>query len=439
MKWSHVLLTATLVTASLPARGQIVSLGSSIGEGVQSGDASAATQLGVYSKLIAQQAGASHPLPLIIGSPFSTIYSTSGRFRLNPNVQPLNLAVSGAEILDMIETAPSQPVDTETDLVLLPYSGSQLEIAESLTPDLALCWAGPNDVLGAILSFDKLNASQLTSVEDFETRFQELSQRLAAASTLVAFATIPDVSVTAFTFTPAELAAFAGSDFGMPEGYRTSLVVALALGTGLVPGRILENPDYVLDPTELAIISQRVADFNAIIVAEAAKVGAPVVDLAAVYESIDQNGFPIFDTTLTTDYLGGIFSLDGVHPSNIGHAIIANEFIRTINDFYDISIPELGPFQMGLIFFGDPFIDKDQDGRVTGRPFAGLIETLAPSLGLSGDPNDFVPDAPAAMTEAGARQFVANYAGLTGNWRVRRGSLHNQILNAISGAFGQAP
>jgi hypothetical protein len=38
---------------------------------------------------------------------------------------------------------------------------------------------------------------------------------------------------------------------------------------------------------------------------------------------------------------GGIFSLDGVHPSSLGHAILTNEFIKLINQTYDYEIPLL--------------------------------------------------------------------------------------------------
>ncbi len=38
-----------------------------------------------------------------------------------------------------------------------------------------------------------------------------------------------------------------------------------------------------------------------------------------------------------------IFSLDGVHASNYGHAFIANEFIKTMNTEFALSIPLLDP------------------------------------------------------------------------------------------------
>ena len=38
-------------------------------------------------------------------------------------------------------------------------------------------------------------------------------------------------------------------------------------------------------------------------------------------------------------FLGGIFSLDGLHPSQTGHAIIANYFIETLNGTFHLNLP----------------------------------------------------------------------------------------------------
>ena len=43
-----------------------------------------------------------------------------------------------------------------------------------------------------------------------------------------------------------------------------------------------------------------------------------------------------FTTTFVT---GGLFSLDGVHPTSRGQGIIANEFIKVINTKWGTSIP----------------------------------------------------------------------------------------------------
>jgi hypothetical protein len=72
-------------------------------------------------------------------------------------------------------------------------------------------------------------------------------------------------------------------------------------------------------------------------------------------------------------------------------------------------------------------VDKDGDGRVTGRPGAGLLETLSPLLGFSGDLNDFLPPAllssasllqttgaNAAVSETAATNFFNQYQRRTG-------------------------
>jgi hypothetical protein len=43
---------------------------------------------------------------------------------------------------------------------------------------------------------------------------------------------------------------------------------------------------------------------------------------------------------------------------------------------------------LDYIFLTDPFADKDGDGIVTGRFGEGLLETLGPFLGISGDEDD---------------------------------------------------
>jgi len=55
--------------------------------------------------------------------------------------------------------------------------------------------------------------------------------------------------------------------------------------------------------------------------------------------------------TLTTDYLGGIFSLDGVHPTNTGQAAVAGLVIEAINAKYGTSF---APPDVRAVAEGDP-------------------------------------------------------------------------------------
>jgi hypothetical protein len=56
---------------------------------------------------------------------------------------------------------------------------------------------------------------------------------------------------------------------------------------------------------------------------------------------------------VTLDYLGGFFTLDAVHPTNTGHAIIANEWIKTMNNRLGMNIPSVSVDQIAQ---NDPLV-----------------------------------------------------------------------------------
>jgi lysophospholipase L1-like esterase len=419
MRCSRRLTAAVLTAASLSASGAqpllFLGLGDSIGEGVQSADANARTQPCGYLNLVARQIGVPFPLPLIGVNPAGVVGTTEVRRRLAPYVAARNLAVSGTDVTSLLneraDAAFPDQCSTETDLVLFPRTGSQMDLAERLDPDLTVCWIGNNDALGTILAYSHLDASQLTPVSVFEARFREIAQRLTAGGGRVVFATVPSVTSAAFLVNREDLIRLTGAEHGLLPGHCTSLLAALLIRLRLDDGSVLQNPDYVLDPAELQTIEDRILEFNRIILREAAAVGAPVVDAHGLFATLASNP-PVFcGVTLGRHFLGGLFSLDGVHPSNVGHALLANAFIDTIDGAFGFDVPRLSEAQLRAVFLRDPFVDKDGDGRVVGRPGAGLVESLAPLLGFSGDPDDFAPGArPAVQTAA----FCRTYAALTG-------------------------
>ena len=80
--------------------------------------------------------------------------------------------------------------------------------------------------------------------------------------------------------------------------------------------------------------------FNATIATVAAAKGAALVDINTFFKGIKSNSIMVQGVKYTADYVsGGIFSLDGVHPSSRGAGIVANEFLRVINAKFGTSIP----------------------------------------------------------------------------------------------------
>ena len=392
----------------------MIGMGDSLGEGVQSADANLRTQPNTYLNLIARQMGVPFPLPLIVSNALGVVGGTALRHRLDPAVAALDLAISGADSSSILTTRPSLPIDSETDLVLLPRTGSQIEIAEALKPSFIVCWIGSNDILGAELDFNHLDASQMTDVATFASNYGQLVNRLAGIGSKVVLANIVDVTQIGFLVNRSDLIRFLGSDFGLPQDSLTSIVAMLLIKLGLVDGSILQNPDWVLDANEISQIRQRVQAFNQIISDDAAQAGMPVVDVNGLYQAISANPPVILGVTLTNRYLGGLFSLDGVHPSDTGHAILANAFINKVNSFYHMNVPTIGPVALLSTFLLDPFVDFDGDLKVRGRPLAGLLETLGPVLGISGDQNESLVTPAAKITPALGQQFMQQYLTLMG-------------------------
>ena len=410
------ILCFSSVDAGVPI---MLGMGDSIGEGVQSADANVKTQRFSYLNVLAKQIGVRFPLPVIASSPLGVIGDTTFRSRLMPYVAASNLSVSGADVhsllFDRADALSENEIDSETDLVLFPRVGSQMEIVEATGARFVVCWIGNNDVLSAALSFDQLDATQMTPIEDFRADFEEIVLRLGTLGTKGVFANIPDVTSIGFLVDDQDLMKFLGSDFDLPEGHFTTIVVMLLIRLGLDDGSLLKDPDFVLDSDEVALIQERIDVFNRIIENGAASINMPVVDINALFDEIGEEPPTFFGIPVTPRFLGGIFSLDGVHPSNIGHALAANAFIDTINSHFHVNIPLVRERDLQRIFLMDPFQDKDGDGRVKGRYGAGLLETLGPGLGISGDENDFVPDGfhPQIAPVLG-RQFIEQFLALQG-------------------------
>lgn len=148
-----------------------------------------------------------------------------------------------------------------------------------------------------------------------------------------------DVTNTTYAARPATAAdlitlTFPTSKIGTPV-----TTVAGPLPYGLTPLTPIEN-QYVLDANEVSLAKDYVNSYNTTIKAVAASKGLAVADMYSFLNQIKATGLVVDGLTLTSNYIsGGIFSLDGVHLTPRGYAIVANEFIKMINAQYNSNIP----------------------------------------------------------------------------------------------------
>jgi len=92
---------------------------------------------------------------------------------------------------------------------------------------------------------------------------------------------------------------------------------------------------WVLIPSEQEEISEAIMNFNAAIVGTASAAGLALVDANTLYAQLSNGGITSGNFTLTSNLVtGGAFSLDGVHPTARGYALIANDFMKAIDATY---------------------------------------------------------------------------------------------------------
>ncbi len=99
------------------------------------------------------------------------------------------------------------------------------------------------------------------------------------------------------------------------------------------------NNRYALDSIEVAAIDQAITNYNLIITQKAAQYNLALVDMYAYFNSLT-TGIKWNGADFNAEFVsGGFFSLDGYHPNQKGYALIANEFIKAINQKYNSSVP----------------------------------------------------------------------------------------------------
>lgn len=102
---------------------------------------------------------------------------------------------------------------------------------------------------------------------------------------------------------------------------------------------------WVLLPSEQEEIAVATTAYNAIIAAAASQAGLALVDANSLLDQLASGGITSGEFTLTSSLVtGSAFSLDGVHPTARGYALLANEFMKAIDVTYGSNFEASGNF-----------------------------------------------------------------------------------------------
>ncbi len=176
-------------------------------------------------------------------------------------------------------------------------------------------------------------------------------------------------------FTPslgATTAAFYGAVFGQARQATAADLILLPTqsvigaaptatnsGLGMAPPSPLDKfgitfplqDAHVLIPAEIDAIKQATDAYNSSIKAIADAKGLAFVDAKAIMTQLSTSGIVSNSFTMTTTYVtGGAFSLDGIHPSPRGYALIANAFIDAINSKYTSTLKKIDVGKYRILF-----------------------------------------------------------------------------------------
>jgi lysophospholipase L1-like esterase len=233
-------------------------------------------------------------------------------------------------------------------------------------------WLGNNDALGYATSGGV--GDVLTDKAQFTALYSALINKLTASGAKGAVATIPDVSAIPFLNTvtigallagvqkvnPAVQAIYISTSAG-PRPATSEDLVTLTFPTsllgkptpadpnnnvagnpypyGLDPRNAMESK-YVLDKAEVATARDYVDSYNATIKTIAVGKGLAIFDAYTFLNTLKSPGKVIEGVQFSSGFISGnAFSLDGVHLTPKGYAIVANEFIKAINLQYGSTIP----------------------------------------------------------------------------------------------------
>ncbi|MBC3540750.1 SGNH/GDSL hydrolase family protein [Rufibacter sediminis] len=247
---------------------------------------------------------------------------------------------------------------------LLPYVNK----VASVKGTFFTMWLGNNDVLGFATSG---GLSPITTDTEFQSALDAMMAVLPAQGVVI---NIPDVTSVPFFTTKATALLMSQAQAANAKLYITTgagavreakatdfVLLTSTVGTpealpgvpqpvphGFSPFNPLRNQE-VLDETETAAVKAATQNFNTKLSAAATAKKVAYADMNAYFNTIKQ-GFTLNNIAYSPAFVtGNLFSLDGVHLTPRGYAIVANNLISTINSYYKANVPTIDVTQFRAV------------------------------------------------------------------------------------------
>jgi hypothetical protein len=361
---------------------RFVALGTSNSMGVQSGGISASGQRAAWPAQLAARAGVPFSLPLVQdpgcsppllpplaanlallgafaalgagGDLVSGVMTTCMPLRDGVTLPANNVAISGADVHDALTgtiataTARSPRVGTLYSRVLLPGQ-TQVTAMLAQRPTFVSVELAANDVLPA-------STGRVAAMTPFADWQRDYDQVIAAVRSTGARAVLVGLPDNAANFPSVRRARELFNEWPdmLALGITVSVSCYFSPNYLFIPGYVLSHlartpttatcadvpgaADYVLTPADVSAINARMAQINAHIRARAAEHGYAYFALSSLYD-LPKPAFDMYSVLVSSAPFGPNISLDGVHPSARGQAILADAAARAINARYGLAIP----------------------------------------------------------------------------------------------------
>ena len=383
------------------ALGKVVFVGDSLSAGFQSYSlydsdsdpmhlAGPGGQKHGFAALIAQQIGENLNLPLFQYPGFPPVITlqngvltrgtmVGSREPQTVSVQTLDLSVPGYTISDALAHAVNLPLveanpqsANPIDLLTLGILGapglinpaqacgifpgangyvtfSEAYCAAQLQPTTIVVSIGNNDALQAVL-----DGIPPTDPQEFERSFDTLITILKSTGANVIVGNVPDVSAIPILYSYLDFQNLCGTEPGgaLPGDYVVPNINNPAATSFNLCTNYSVRSAALIAQARLAVL-----DYNTIIRRDAHRYAIGVAEVNATFHLIATEGYNASGLQLTSKFFGGIFSLDGVHPTNTGYAILANTYIAAMNEQLQANIPLVDVAQVALT---DPLLPAVQ-------------------------------------------------------------------------------